>query len=152
MTVIANLHDKPLGEAMLQGNAAVKALRSRAGVLHGLYGSWENHGRGDAKFCHCLRSEPCVYLHRAWLRSLRVLSIPVTIMVSMFLSLPFGILSLILTDRPLSIYSVLGVFLLMGVVKKNAILQVDYTNHLREKGMCRMTLRLLPIGCGSVRF
>jgi HAE1 family hydrophobic/amphiphilic exporter-1 len=62
---------------------------------------------------------------------------PVTIMVSMFLSLPFGILSLILTDRPLSIYSVLGVFLLMGVVKKNAILQVDYTNHLRAQGMSR---------------
>jgi hypothetical protein len=43
----------------------------------------------------------------------------------------------VLTDRPLSIYSVLGVFLLMGVVKKNAILQVDYTNHLRAQGMSR---------------
>ncbi len=68
---------------------------------------------------------------------------PVTIMVSMFLSLPFGILSLIITDQPLSIYSVLGVFLLMGVVKKNAILQVDYTNHLREKGMSRYEAQIV---------
>src|SRR5215831_13766452 len=67
---------------------------------------------------------------------------PVTIMVSMFLSLPFGILSLILTNNPLSIYSVLGVFLLMGVVKKNAILQVDYTNYLRGKGLPRHEAQL----------
>src|SRR4029453_6528344 len=62
---------------------------------------------------------------------------PLTIMVSMFLSIPFGILTLKLLDRTLNIYSIMGLFLLMGVVKKNAILQVDYTNVLRERGMER---------------
>jgi len=52
-------------------------------------------------------------------------------MVSMFLSIPFGCLSVLLAGQPMNIYSIMGLFLLMGVVKKNAILQVDYTNVLR---------------------
>ncbi|MGH7263174.1 MAG: efflux RND transporter permease subunit, partial [Candidatus Rokuibacteriota bacterium] len=62
---------------------------------------------------------------------------PITIMVSMFLSIPFGLLTLLLVGKTLNIYSIMGLFLLMGVVKKNAILQVDYTNVLRERGMPR---------------
>jgi HAE1 family hydrophobic/amphiphilic exporter-1 len=62
---------------------------------------------------------------------------PLTIMVSMFLSIPFGLLTLMLVGKTLNIYSIMGLFLLMGVVKKNAILQVDYTNVLRDRGMAR---------------
>ena len=63
---------------------------------------------------------------------------PITIMVSMFLSIPFGLLTLLAwSGKTLNIYSIMGLFLLMGVVKKNAILQVDYTNVLRERGMPR---------------
>jgi hydrophobic/amphiphilic exporter-1 (mainly G- bacteria), HAE1 family len=61
---------------------------------------------------------------------------PITIMVSMFLSIPFGLLTLVL-GKTLNIYSIMGLFLLMGVVKKNAILQVDYTNVLRARGLDR---------------
>jgi hypothetical protein len=52
-------------------------------------------------------------------------------MVSMFISIPFGVLTLWMVGKTLNIYSIMGLFLLMGVVKKNAILQVDYTNVLR---------------------
>ena len=37
----------------------------------------------------------------------------------------------------LTIFSIMGIFMLFGIVKKNAILQVDYTNTLRERGMER---------------
>src|SRR3970282_291979 len=67
---------------------------------------------------------------------------PVTIMVSMFLALPFGLVSLLLTGTTLNIYSVMGMFLLMGVVKKNAILQVDYTNVLRARGKPRFEAQM----------
>jgi hydrophobic/amphiphilic exporter-1 (mainly G- bacteria), HAE1 family len=62
---------------------------------------------------------------------------PLTIMVSMFLAIPFGILTLLVLGKTLNIYSIMGLFLLMGVVKKNAILQVDYTNVLRARGLPR---------------
>ncbi|HBO85198.1 MAG TPA: AcrB/AcrD/AcrF family protein, partial [Deltaproteobacteria bacterium] len=68
---------------------------------------------------------------------------PVTIMVSIFLSIPFGLLSLYLFGGTLNIYSVMGLFVLIGVVKKNAILQVDYTNTLRARGMPRYEAQVL---------
>src|SRR5260370_25607935 len=60
---------------------------------------------------------------------------PFTIMLTLPLSIPFALLTLWLTHRTLNLWSALGVFLLLGVVKKNGILQVDYTNRLRKEGV-----------------
>ncbi len=62
---------------------------------------------------------------------------PVSIMMSLPVTVPFGLLSLILFRSPLDIYAMFGLFMLVGIVKKNGILQVDSTNQLRALGVPR---------------
>lgn len=62
---------------------------------------------------------------------------PISIMLAVPLCLPFALISMILLREPLNIYGIFGLFMLFGIVKKNGILQVDYTNTLRARGMER---------------
>jgi len=62
---------------------------------------------------------------------------PLTIMTSIPLSLPCGLFALMAFGMTLNIYSAIGLMMLFGIVKKNSILQVDYTNTLVAQGMER---------------
>jgi HAE1 family hydrophobic/amphiphilic exporter-1 len=136
VTLISNLYEKPLADAYKEAYAAVAKQRmpSEYGIV--------TTGRGK------LMQEAIKNFLIALALSLAFIYIvlaaqfesfihPVTIMVSMFLAIPFGLLTLMALGMTLNIYSIMGLFLLMGVVKKNAILQVDYTNVLRARGMPR---------------
>ncbi len=75
---------------------------------------------------------------------------PVVIMLVMPIAVPFALFTLWVTGRTLNLWSALGMLLLLGIVKKNSILQVDYANVLRARGLplreaivesCRTRLR-----------
>lgn len=62
---------------------------------------------------------------------------PISILAALPVTIPFGLLSLLLFRTPLDLYAMFGLFMLFGIVKKNGILQVDKTNELRRTGMER---------------
>lgn len=61
---------------------------------------------------------------------------PLVVLLSMPFSITGALLALYLANQSINLYSMIGIILLMGIVKKNAILLIEFTNHKRfEEGM-----------------
>jgi HAE1 family hydrophobic/amphiphilic exporter-1 len=78
---------------------------------------------------------------------------PISVLVALPFSVTGAFLSLWITGNSLNIYSMIGLILLMGIVKKNSIMLVDFTNRIRETEKLSITdalvkacpIRLRPI-------
>jgi HAE1 family hydrophobic/amphiphilic exporter-1 len=141
ITIVSNLYQKPLAEAYREAYAAVagQKLPPDYGII--------TAGRGKL-LQESLRSFAVAlvlslaFIYIVLAAQFESFAQPIIIMFSMFLAIPFGLLTLLIVGKTLNIYSIMGFFLLMGVVKKNAILQVDYTNVLRARGLGRFEAQM----------
>ncbi len=132
VTVLANLQGKALGDA-------VKEIDEKAATLtENVKGSWT----GMADIMKDSFEQLGLALFLAIVMVYLILAAqfesflhPLTIMMS----LPFSIIGamggLLIFNYTMNMMSMIGIIMLMGLVTKNAILLVDYTNTLRERGM-----------------
>ena len=141
ITVVSNLYQKPLGEAMQQALRIVAELGMPPGYQAVQLGQAKLMAEAFRNFLAAFLLA-LAFIYMALAAQFESFVHPITIMVSMFLAIPFGLLALVLSGMTLNIYAIMGMFLLIGVVKKNAILQVDYTNVLRGRGLSRFEAQL----------
>jgi HAE1 family hydrophobic/amphiphilic exporter-1 len=134
VTVQSNLaHSLPLQEATDKADAALKSLSPPAGYVVA--------PSGDSK----LLQQTAVGAFQSLVLALAFMYLvlasqyedlldPLIILMTIPLSVPFALFSLVAADMTLNLFSILGMFLLFGVVKKNAILQIEQTNVLTARG------------------
>lgn len=136
LTVVANLVRLPLSDAI----AAVSRIVAGIDMPPGYALRWANRAKGLSETGRNFAIAfglSFLFIYMILAAQFESFLHPVTIMLSLPISIPFALLSLLLLNQTLNIYSVLGLFMLFGIVKKNGILQVDYTNTLRARGMER---------------
>jgi hydrophobic/amphiphilic exporter-1 (mainly G- bacteria), HAE1 family len=133
--VFANLEGKPMGEAIENLNA-ISARILPPGFITSYKGMAETMGEsfGYLMFAIFLGLVMAYMVLAAQFESFLH---PVTVLLAMPLSFIGAFTALLITGKTISMMSFIGLILLMGLVKKNGILLVDYTNTLRERGMTR---------------
>ena len=131
ITVKSNVVGRPAGTV---GNEIMASIDGKIpeGVTVKAGGMMEQQSKafGSLAFAF-LASIVLIYLIMVMLYN--SLSDPLVVLVSIPLSFIGAFLALGLTLNSLSIFSIIGLIVLIGLVAKNAILLVDFTNHIRQE-------------------
>ena len=133
----ANIDRVPLGEVLAAARVKVEELHLKAGYQAVFGGSARTLNEASNNFIDRASCSSVAFIYMVLASQFNSFVHPLTIMTSLPLSLPAGLLALMAFGMTINVYSAIGLMMLFGIVKKNSILQVDYTNTLREQGMER---------------
>jgi len=125
-----------LGDAIAQAHGKVGELGLKAGYQVTFGGSARTLSQAGNDFVLAIVLS-IVFIYMVLASQFNSFIHPLTIMTALPLSLPAGLLALMAFGMTINVYSAIGLMMLFGVVKKNSILQVDYTNTLRAQGIDR---------------
>jgi HAE1 family hydrophobic/amphiphilic exporter-1 len=136
VTVFASLDGIPLGQAVAAAQEKASELNMRPGYQVSFQGAARTLSTASSDFALAMLLA-VAFIYMVLASQFNSLVHPLTIMTALPLSLPAGLLALMMFGMTLNVYSAIGMLMLFGIVKKNSILQVDYTNTLRAQGMER---------------
>ena len=137
VSVQANLSEGAvLGKVLPQLSERIAALDLPADYRHEFLGEAKLMADSNSNFAVAFLLA-FVFMYMILAAQFESLVHPVTILLAVPLTLPFALVSLLILRTPLDGYAMIGLFMLFGIVKKNGILQVDYTNVLRGRGLPR---------------
>jgi hydrophobic/amphiphilic exporter-1 (mainly G- bacteria), HAE1 family len=134
--IYAGLDGLPLGEAVAAVREKAAELNMKPGYAVIFSGSAKQLAQASSDFSIAILLA-IVFIYMVLASQFNSFVHPLTIMTSLPLSLPAGLLVLVAFGMTINVYSAIGMLMLFGIVKKNSILQVDYTNTLRDSGMER---------------
>ncbi len=136
ISVSANLDRIPLQQAIEATQAKVEELRLKPGYQAVFGGSARTLAEASSDFVIAVVLA-IAFIYMVLASQFNSFIHPLSIMTALPLSLPAGLLALMAFGMTVNVYSAIGLMMLFGIVKKNSILQVDYTNTLRAQGMER---------------
>jgi HAE1 family hydrophobic/amphiphilic exporter-1 len=136
VVVLANMKGIALGEATQQIDEFVRSMDLAAGYRHEFIGRAKLLRETNTNFMIAFLLS-FLFMYMVLAAQFESFVHPLTILLALPLTLPFAFLSLLMLRTNLDIYAVFGLFMLFGIVKKNGILQIDYTNQLRSQGTPR---------------
>lgn len=134
LTVKAQVLGRPAGTVGEEVNQMMTTIDLPAGVTYQMGGQLERQGDAfGSLFIALFASLALVYLIMVALYD--SYAYPFVVMFSLPLAVIGALLALALSGSSLSIFSILGMIMLIGLVAKNAILVVDFTNQLKAAGL-----------------
>lgn len=133
VSVTSNIIGKTIGTAGEEIKARLASTRIPDGVDVVYAGEMEQQNKSFASMIVALIAS-VIFMYLIMVALYDSYIYPLVVMLSLPLAVIGAFLALALTGKTLSLFSIMGIIMLMGLVAKNAILIVDFANKLQEEG------------------